>query len=59
LDNYLFTMKSTIEDPQKLGNKIDSSDKDAIEKEINKIHSWLQSNMDADKDDFEEKLKDL
>lgn len=52
-------MKSTVEDPLKLGNKIEADDKEKIEKEIASVQSWLQLNMDAEKDDFEEKLKEL
>ena len=31
LDNYLHTMRNTIEDPEKLGSKIDEEDKETIE----------------------------
>lgn len=37
-------MKNTIEDPEKLANKLEDSEKDIIKKAIEETGSWLSSN---------------
>ena len=59
LENYIHQMKSSIEDNQKLGEKISANDKKKIKEAITDTQDWLNSNPEADKDDVEEKLKDL
>ncbi len=59
LDNYLHTMRNTIEDPEKLGKKIDEEDKEKVEEALKEHQDWLSENPEADRDDFEEHLKDL
>ena len=52
-------MRNTIEDKEKLANKIDSDDKKTIKDALKEHQEWLDSNPEADKEDFEEHLKDL
>ncbi len=59
LDNYLHTMRNTVEDPEKLADKLDDEDKDTITEALAEHQEWLDSNQDAEKEDFEEHLKDL
>ena len=59
LDSYLHSMRNTIEDKEKLANKISSDDKEAIKDALKEQQEWLDSNPDADKEDYEEHLKDL
>jgi endoplasmic reticulum chaperone BiP len=59
LDSYLHSMRNTIEDKEKLANKIDSDDKDTITEALKEHQEWLDSNPDAEKEDYEEHLKDL
>jgi heat shock protein 5 len=59
LENYVYTMRNTIEDKEKLADKIDEDDKEKIKEALTEAQDWLNSNEDADKDDFEDKLKDL
>lgn len=59
LDNYLHSMRNTIEDKEKLADKLDSDDKETIEEALKEHQEWLDSNSDADKEDYEEHLKDL
>lgn len=59
LDSYLHSMRNTIEDKEKLANKISSDDKQAIKDALKEHQEWLDSNPEADKEDFEEHLKDL
>lgn len=59
LDNYLHTMRNTIEDPEKLAKKLDDDDKEKIQDALKEHGDWLAENPEADKEDFEEHLKDL
>ena len=52
-------MRNTIDDKEKLADKIDDDDKETIKDALKDAQDWLSSNEDADKDDFEEKLKTL
>lgn len=58
-DNYIYTMRSTIEDPSKLANKLDSDDIEAISEALRDASDWMASNDDADKDEYEENMKTL
>jgi len=59
LENYVYTMRNTIEDKEKLADKIGDDDKEKIKEALKEAQDWLGSNEDADRDDFESHLKDL
>ena len=59
LENYIFTMRNTIEDKEKLADKIDEDDKKTISDALKEAQEWITSNDEADKDDFEKHLKEL
>ena len=59
LDNYLHTMRNTVEDPEKLAKKLSDDDKETIQDALKEHGEWLSENPDAEKDDYEEHLKDL
>lgn len=59
LETYIYSMKNTINDDDKLGNKIDSDDKEKIESALKDALDWLDDNQNAEKDDFDEKIKEL
>jgi heat shock protein 5 len=60
LENYIYSMKNTVEDKEKgLGNKLSESEKDTIMSAIKEHQEWLSANIEADKEDFETHLKDL
>lgn len=59
LDNYVFSMKKTIEDADKLGNKITDDEKATIKAAISESEEWLKSNHDATKEEFEEQQKKI
>lgn len=59
LDSYLHSMRNTIEDKEKLANKISEDDKEKITDALKEHQEWLEGNQDAEKDDYEEHLKDL
>ncbi|KAB2088702.1 hypothetical protein ES319_A03G015700v1 [Gossypium barbadense] len=58
LENYAYNMRNTIKD-DKVGGKLDPSDKGKIEKAIDEIIEWLDRNQLAEVDELEDKLKEL
>jgi len=59
LENYIYSMRNTIDDKEKLAEKLDEDDKKTIKDALEEHQDWLNSNQDADKSDFEDHLKDL
>merc|ERR1711959_82818 len=58
-ENYIYQMKNSIEDKDKLAEKLSDEDKSTIKDALTDAQDWLNANADAEKDDFEEKLKEL
>ncbi|XP_028776894.1 heat shock 70 kDa protein-like [Neltuma alba] len=58
LENYAYSMRNTIKD-DKVGGKLDPSDKQKIEKAIDETMEWLDRNQLAEVDELEDKLKEL
>ena len=50
---------ATIEDKEKLADKIDADNKSKISDALTEAQDWLNSNDNAEKDDFEEHQKEL
>jgi len=59
LEGYAFSMRNTITDSDKLGDKISEEDKEVIEEAIKDTLEWLEENLEASKDDFAAKQKEL
>ncbi|KAL0454853.1 UNVERIFIED_CONTAM: Heat shock protein BIP3 [Sesamum latifolium] len=59
LETYVFNMKSAINDDDKLSNKIEPDDKKKTENELRDAMEWLENNEGADKDELEEKMREL
>ncbi|KAK6915597.1 Heat shock protein 70 family [Dillenia turbinata] len=57
LETYLYNMKSTV--GEKLAEKIDSEDKERIENTLKEAIEWLDDNPNAEKDEYEEKMKEV
>lgn len=53
-ESYIYSMRNTIEDPEKLKDKLDAEDIETIKDALQDAKDWLESNADADKEDFEE-----
>jgi heat shock protein 5 len=58
-ENYIYTMRNTIEDPEKLANKIEAEEKDTIKEAIKEAQDWLEKNPNGEKEEFDEQLKAL
>ena len=59
LENYIYQMRNTIEDKEKLATKLSEEDKNTIAEALTETQDWINSNDDADKDGLEDQLKDL
>merc|ERR550537_980663 len=60
LENYVYSMKNTLNDAEKgVADKISEDDKEAIEKALEEANEWLDDNQEAEKEDFDEKLKEV
>merc|ERR1712194_566360 len=58
-ENYIYQMKNSVEDKDKLADKLEEDDKSKIKDALSDAQDWLNANQDAEKDDFEDKLKEL
>jgi heat shock protein 5 len=58
-ENYIYQMKSTVEDKDKLAEKLSDEDKTTIKDALTDAQDWLNANPDSEKDEFEDKLKEL
>jgi len=58
-ENYIYQMKNSVDDKGKLAEKISAEDKGKISDALSEAQDWLNANGDAEKDDFESKLKEL
>merc|ERR1712151_576301 len=60
LENYVYSMKNPLSDPEKgVADKISDDDKDTVERALEEVNEWLDDNQEAEKEDFEEKLKEV
>merc|ERR1711871_561979 len=60
LENYVYSMKNTLTDSEKgVADKISDEDKEIIEKALEDANEWLDDNQEAEKEDFEEKLREV
>jgi len=59
LEGYAYNMKNTIEDEEKLAGKISGEDKEKISEGIKETLDWLEEHGEADKEELQQKLKDL
>ncbi|CAH2038509.1 unnamed protein product [Thlaspi arvense] len=59
LETYLYSMKSSLNDKEKLAEKISEEDKEKMEEVLKEASDWLEENVNAEKDDYEEKMKEV
>merc|ERR1719476_590609 len=60
LESYLYNMKNTLDDDEKgVADKLSADDKEEIENTINEALDWLDENPEADKDEYDEKQKEV
>uniref|UniRef100_A0A803L2H8 Uncharacterized protein n=1 Tax=Chenopodium quinoa TaxID=63459 RepID=A0A803L2H8_CHEQI len=59
LETYIYNMKNQISDADKLADKLESDEKEKIEAAIKEALEWLDDNQGGEKEDYEEKLKEV
>jgi heat shock protein 5 len=59
LEAYVYNVKNTVEDEEKVKDKLSEEDKETVSEGIKSVTEWLEENPDADKEDYEEKKKEL
>ena len=58
LDNYIFSVKQSLND-EKLKDKFTDEDKTSVENKIKEIQEWYDEHLEAEKEEFESKQKEL
>jgi len=59
LENYAYQIRNSINDNEKLGDKISSDDRETIDAAIKAALEFLEQNPMADKDEYDEQYKTL
>merc|ERR1719311_239759 len=59
LENYLYSMKNTVEDKKKAGDKISEDDKKTILDAVEEGIKWNEGNPEADEEAYKEKQKEI
>ncbi|CAA6666593.1 unnamed protein product [Spirodela intermedia] len=59
LEAYVYNMKNTVGDKDKLAEKIEPEEKEKVEAALKEALEWLDDNQSAEKEDFAEKLKEV
>jgi heat shock protein 5 len=59
LDNYIYSVKSSMTDAEKLKGKLSSEDEQTLEDAIKDGQSFLDSNPDAEKEEYDDKRKEI
>ena len=58
LERYVYSVKQTAEDPNVV-NKLNADDLEIVKNKTQEVMAWLDRNSMADKEEYEEKQKDL
>jgi len=59
LESYAYSLKNQINDKEKLGAKLSDEEKEKMEEAIDEKIKWLESNSDADSEEFKAQKKEL
>lgn len=59
LENYVYTMRNTIEDKEKLADKIEDEDKEKIKEALQEAQDWIKEHEDAEKEEIDAQMKEL
>merc|ERR1712223_1429276 len=58
LESYVFNMKTSVED-EKVADKLSEEDKKTVLDKCNEAVAWIDSNQTTEKDEFEDKKKEV
>jgi len=59
LDQYIHSMKNTVEDPDKLKDKLSEEDKNTINDAVKESQTWFEANQSATAEEYGEQQKKL
>eukprot|EP00668_Euglena_longa_P011219 GGOE01013605.1.p1 GENE.GGOE01013605.1~~GGOE01013605.1.p1 ORF type:complete len:658 (+),score=213.90 GGOE01013605.1:87-2060(+) len=59
LESLAYNLRNQVNDEEKLANKLDEDDKNTVSEAVKEVIEWLDENPAADKEDYEEKQKEL
>merc|ERR1712187_897547 len=59
LETFALGLKSQLNDEEKLAGKLSEEDQSTVEEALDDVLDWLQTNDDAEKEDFDEKKAEL
>merc|ERR1719214_436531 len=59
IENYLYSMKNTVEDKKKAGDKISEDDKKTVLDAVEEGIKWTDGNVNADEEAFKTKQKEI
>ncbi|CAF4938945.1 unnamed protein product, partial [Rotaria magnacalcarata] len=59
LESYAYSLKTQLNDKEKLGGKLSDTDKQTIEEAVEEQIKWLESNQGAEADELKEHKKKL
>lgn len=58
LENYAYQVRNQLKD-ENLADKIEEEDKESLTAAVDEAIEWLEDNFDADKEEYDEKYKEL
>ncbi|KAK8686115.1 hypothetical protein V6N13_125142 [Hibiscus sabdariffa] len=59
LETYVYNMKNQISEKDKLADKLESDEKEKVETAVKEALEWLDDNQSAEKEEYEDKLKEV
>jgi len=59
LESYVYSLKNQLSDKEKLGGKLSEDEKEKVQTAVEEKIKWLESNSDAEVDDYKEQKKQL
>ena len=59
LESYIYNIKNTIGDEDKIKGKLSDEDKETLEDIVKKTTEWIEENGTSGKDEFDEKQKEV
>jgi len=60
LESFLYNLKNQLEDEEKgIADKISAGDKKELQDLIDETLDWLEENPEAEKEDYDEKMKEV
>lgn len=59
LESYVYQIRNVINDKEKLEGKLSEDDIETVDKIVKEAIEWLDDHQDAEKDDYDEKKKEI